>query len=401
MAVPAFVATAGKLALKKIATRKGIELLQSSAETKILIIVAPFFFLMLIFMIIVSGFSSIINLSSSYYSSPDKLAGAPSSYGFRVAGEHLETFQQAQDRYGVSWAILCAIALKESTVGTYPVGIVSSCGAVGFMQFMPKTWSGETNPYALADAATIKAAMGSYGADNLPPPNAGGLPYDTDPVRISEYGGRGLDGDGDGYADPYNPVDAIFSAAKMLRENIDAGSFEAALYHYGGFLEENQSAKQYVMDILSEAERISEYQLPLTSGIWPTAEQWPITAKFKQLGMDAWGSDGHDGIDIGCPSGTPLFSVFDGRVIFAGSTGSYGGTVVITDLKGTEVRYAHMSEIFVGYGDIVEQRQPIGLSGNTGRSTGPHLHLEVKVDGQLCDPATWLDAPGETDRENY
>lgn len=90
-------------------------------------------------------------------------------------------------------------------------------------------------------------------------------------------------------------------------------------------------------------------------------------------------SNRHKGVDIGAPTGTPLYAAASGRVSIArsGWNGGYGTMVIITHDNGTRTLYAHMSKLSVSTGQYVEKGQVIGAIGSTGRSTGPHLHFEV------------------------
>ncbi len=101
---------------------------------------------------------------------------------------------------------------------------------------------------------------------------------------------------------------------------------------------------------------------------------------------------GHTGIDYDAPVGTPIAAAADGIVAIAsyGWNGGYGTTVLQTvGSSGSEtLRYGHMSSLAVSPGDHVHQGQIIGYSGNTGRSTGPHLHFELRVNGVPVDPGT-------------
>ncbi len=98
----------------------------------------------------------------------------------------------------------------------------------------------------------------------------------------------------------------------------------------------------------------------------------------------------HTGIDYAAPSGTPIVAPSDGVVAEVGSKGGYGNTVVLRHRNSLETLYAHMSAFASGVrpGDSVRAGQVIGYVGSTGRSTGPHLHYEVRVNGQPVDPAT-------------
>ncbi|HEC08513.1 MAG TPA: M23 family metallopeptidase [Acidimicrobiales bacterium] len=98
----------------------------------------------------------------------------------------------------------------------------------------------------------------------------------------------------------------------------------------------------------------------------------------------------HKGVDIGAPAGTPIAAAADGVVTWAGERGGYGQLVVIDHGGGVETRYAHQSRLDVVPGQRVAAGEMIGAVGSTGRSTGPHLHFEVRVDGEAVDPAGWL-----------
>lgn len=101
--------------------------------------------------------------------------------------------------------------------------------------------------------------------------------------------------------------------------------------------------------------------------------------------------DLHRGMDIGVASGTPIQSIQDGRVISAGDAGDYGLCVVIEDDKGYQSRYAHCSSLSVSAGQEVKRGDVIAAVGNTGNSTGAHLHLEVKHNGEYLNPYYFVD----------
>ena len=99
------------------------------------------------------------------------------------------------------------------------------------------------------------------------------------------------------------------------------------------------------------------------------------------LGVRTQGLHGHNGIDIGNRIGTPIVAAATGEVVIARSSGwngSYGQMVVITHPNGTQTLYAHMSKVEVVSGEKVVKGQKIGEVGNTGNSTGPHLHFEIR-----------------------
>ena len=101
-------------------------------------------------------------------------------------------------------------------------------------------------------------------------------------------------------------------------------------------------------------------------------------------------SSAHTGLDIATSRGTPIVAAASGVVTFAGWKGAYGNLIVITHDDGVQTYYGHCNSIYVGSGTYVEQGQRIGEVGSTGNSTGPHLHLEVRVDGVAYNPQNYL-----------
>lgn len=98
----------------------------------------------------------------------------------------------------------------------------------------------------------------------------------------------------------------------------------------------------------------------------------------------------HTGLDISAPSGTPVKAANSGTVIKSGYAGSYGNMVMIDHGGGIVTLYAHNSRLAVGTGTKVQKGQVISYVGSTGRSTGPHLHFEVRVNGHYKNPMGWL-----------
>jgi murein DD-endopeptidase MepM/ murein hydrolase activator NlpD len=100
----------------------------------------------------------------------------------------------------------------------------------------------------------------------------------------------------------------------------------------------------------------------------------------------------HAGLDFKGPVGTPILSAAEGRVTFAGFNGGYGKTVEITHANGLLTRYAHLSGLNVARGQMVKRGLQIGRMGSTGRSTGSHLHFEVRLNGRAINPRKFLEA---------
>ena len=102
----------------------------------------------------------------------------------------------------------------------------------------------------------------------------------------------------------------------------------------------------------------------------------------------------HDGIDFPAESGTPVVAAASGKVVFADWHPQYGKMVEIDHGNGLVSRYAHASVLLVKEGDLVVAGQRVAAVGTTGRSTGPHLHFEVRLNGTPQNPARFLQAPG-------
>ncbi|NJM46208.1 MAG: M23 family metallopeptidase [Alkalinema sp. RU_4_3] len=129
--------------------------------------------------------------------------------------------------------------------------------------------------------------------------------------------------------------------------------------------------------------------LPKLQMVFPVAIPAPITSLFGwRIHPITGASRMHTGTDIGAPMGTPIMAALSGRVILADMMGGYGLAVAIEHDNGArQTLYAHMSELFVKPGDVVNQGAVIGRVGSTGASTGPHLHFELR---QMTTDGTWV-----------
>ena len=118
---------------------------------------------------------------------------------------------------------------------------------------------------------------------------------------------------------------------------------------------------------------------------------WPLKDSFTQSSGfgSRWGRQ-HKGIDLAVSVGTTVYAADGGTVVEAQYSGSYGNVVMIDHQNGQETRYAHNSKLLVKKGDKVYQGQPIAKSGNTGRSTGPHVHFEIRFNGEPRNPLNYL-----------
>ena len=102
----------------------------------------------------------------------------------------------------------------------------------------------------------------------------------------------------------------------------------------------------------------------------------------------------HHGIDVAAKPGTPIRAMEAGTVIHSGWHGGHGKAVVVRHANGVETLYAHASRTLVRVGDRVSAETPLALVGSTGKSTGPHLHFEVRVQGNPVDPLAYLESRG-------
>jgi murein DD-endopeptidase MepM/ murein hydrolase activator NlpD len=156
-----------------------------------------------------------------------------------------------------------------------------------------------------------------------------------------------------------------------------------------GSFEHRLSQAQFAV---TQAERMRR----IVSGL-PTNR--PMPAEFEQTSGFGPRSDPftramamHTGIDFRAPTGSPVRATASGKVVEASWVGGYGNLVEIDHGNGLTTRYAHLSSIAVSIGDSVARGATVGRVGSTGRSTGPHLHYETRVDGDPADPVKFIRA---------
>ena len=124
---------------------------------------------------------------------------------------------------------------------------------------------------------------------------------------------------------------------------------------------------------------------------------YPISAKFRITSLFGRRSDpftgvpsNHTGVDLACPTGTPIKAAMSGKIVYVGWSNIFGNYVIINHGNGYQTLYGHMSKTLCRSGQVVSQGTRIGLVGSTGYSTGPHLHFTVYKNGRLVDPMTLL-----------
>jgi murein DD-endopeptidase MepM/ murein hydrolase activator NlpD len=262
---------------------------------------------------------------------------------------------------GITAPLLAAQLKAES--GWNPNG-VSPVGAQGLAQFMPGTWTSE-----------------------------------------------GVDGDGDGVRDPFDPADAIASQARFMCKLLVAVTADTSLtgdridlalasYNAGlGAVQRHNGVPPYAETqgyIVRIRSLMAKYADPATSapgagppGTWVRPIAGPITSHYGQR----WGRL-HAGTDLAAPIGTPVYAASDGSVLAAGPANGYGRWVKLAHPGGIATAYGHINTWTVTVGQAVQAGQLIAYSGNEGRSTGPHLHFETHTAGGPVDPVAFYAAHG-------
>jgi murein DD-endopeptidase MepM/ murein hydrolase activator NlpD len=168
-----------------------------------------------------------------------------------------------------------------------------------------------------------------------------------------------------GQGGPSRPVD---SAAALVALELKTAKLERELRMYEGFLREHG----------------------MTPSIWPVTGKLESGVGGRRNPFGGRGYEFHEGQDIDAAYGTPVQAAATGRVIIAGWQRGYGNVVYVDHGSGLSTRYGHLAEIDVSVGQTVTRGQTIGLVGSTGRSTGPHLHYEVRINNQPVDPRQYL-----------
>ncbi|MFI8002877.1 M23 family metallopeptidase [Streptomyces sp. NPDC086010] len=214
------------------------------------------------------------------------------------------------------------------------------------------------------------------------------------------WAAEGVDGNGDGVKDVLDPADAIpAQGRKMCRLLRTAGKhpgyrgtrLELALSGYrlswktvegyGGVPRASGAdgdTYDYVKAVMKSYPKMVVPAGRGVSGGWTLPVEGPAGTPYHQRGS-AWSTGLHTGVDFVVPTGTQVEAIGPGEVVTAGPGGDYGNQVVIRHENGTYSQYAHLSQVKAVVGQSVEGGTLIGWSGDTGNTTGPHLHFEVRT----------------------
>ncbi|VIO79016.1 Murein DD-endopeptidase MepM [Bradyrhizobium ivorense] len=176
-------------------------------------------------------------------------------------------------------------------------------------------------------------------------------------------------------ATPRSGMGGPFVPVKL---SADAGAFERQLYRI--------NINRAQMQRLNQTLALVPYRKPVVGEVEFTSGFGVRTDPF--LGRPAM----HTGLDFRAAQGDPVRVTANGKVVSAGWAGGYGRMVEVDHGNGLSTRYGHLSEIGVKVGEYVRIGQVIGAVGSTGRSTGPHLHYETRIDGEAVDPQKFLRA---------
>jgi murein DD-endopeptidase MepM/ murein hydrolase activator NlpD len=221
-------------------------------------------------------------------------------------------------------------------------------------------------PSILGAAALVAAAVGAVGLGQGHDPSSSGFQLSASAAN-SFSGTDAFNFTGD---DPRSVAISRDSERQALQDALDK---KAAV-------EVEEVAQQRDSELASLAASAQKRADQIAKNLWvlPTVG-YHLTARFGQS-SGLW-AHLHTGLDFAAPTGTPIFAIANGVITFTGFDGSYGNKTVETLPDGTEIWYAHQSEIGVAVGQKVVQGSQIGRIGATGNVTGPHVHIEVRPGG--------------------
>lgn len=217
------------------------------------------------------------------------------------------------------------------------------------------------------------AGVGGEGVAELAPEGMeigtpAGVPIDPSQPTSGQGGGQPFPEIGDGVSG-VDVLNALGSEALVLADGA--------------------STRADSLDVLLKQLADKRQRLISMPSIWP-AKGWLTSRYGARVSPFTGKRQMHAGIDIAAASGTSIYAPARGRVTFSGRKGPLGNTVVLDHGFGVKTVYGHTKEIHVSTGETVERGQEIAAIGSTGRSTGPHLHYVVEVDGKTADPLNYI-----------
>jgi murein DD-endopeptidase MepM/ murein hydrolase activator NlpD len=191
---------------------------------------------------------------------------------------------------------------------------------------------------------------------------------------------------------------AAVAGAVESRRDAASGELATNLQELGGIQRQREQYERETAQLQAESAAIAAFLRGHGGGkaavsprgmVWPASG--PVTSGYGWRTHPIFGTRRfHAGIDIGSPSGAAIIAAGTGKVIFVGPKGGYGNTTIVDHGGGIATLYGHQSSIGVSNGTVVAIGQRIGSVGCTGFCTGPHLHFEVRVNGDPVNPMGWL-----------
>lgn len=184
----------------------------------------------------------------------------------------------------------------------------------------------------------------------------------------------------------YEDDGSMYIGENVVLEEGSAGRHIVTdLVTYNGEMESGREQLAETVEVAAVAQVVLRGTKSRPTYMYPVTN-WVVTSNFGYR----WGRL-HAGTDVGVPTGTTVRASRGGQITVAGWLGGYGNCVMIDHGDGITTVYGHLSEINCSVGQYVDQGQQIALSGNTGRSTGPHLHFEIRVNGVAEDATPYLE----------
>ena len=161
-------------------------------------------------------------------------------------------------------------------------------------------------------------------------------------------------------------------------ENVDTNSLEVATANVENGAKELKESKENE-NALAIVNNIKLSVLPVTGR---------ITSRYGE--RSSLRRSTHTGLDIACNTGTDIKVVSNGTITFSGKKGSYGNLIIVDHGNGVETWYGHCSKLYAKVGDTVTAGDVVAAVGSTGNSTGPHLHFEIRINGECVNPQSYV-----------
>ena len=296
--------------------------------------------------------------------------------GSGVPSEYMPIYLAAEKKYKVDWYFVAAIHYVETAFSTHPT-MVSGVGAEGHTQFMSCSWVGWAYP-----------ACGGVGNANIPDS------VKLNPAKIKQYGGYGVDGNGDGKADPWTVEDALFTTANYLNKSGFSKDIDHAIWNYNHSDAYVAKVKAKAMELKNAAQYMpADGSTPsLAPGTFMRPTLGQVTSLYGPRVIKGKKGSFHYGIDYANARNTPIVAMADGIVVKTNSgcpdgnrantncSSGWGNHVRIQHTvngKVYEAVYAHFTKLAVGNGQTVKQGQLVGYMGMSGQVTGIHTHIEL------------------------